>query len=297
MGLHKTLWRVGIARMAAAEIVARGSLDDVPVAWLPAGPPLTFLADPFGLWRDGMLHLFAEAFDYRDRIGRIDVLRFDRDLALIDRRPCLIEPWHLSYPQVFEHGGETWMLPEAFRSGTLTLYRAVDFPVRWEKAAGFDLDGPAVDATPLFHDGRWWLFYAASWGKAARQSHLHVAYADRLQGPWTLHPLNPVRIDRASARPGGTAMILNGRPVLPVQDCTHGYGGALRLLTITTLTPDAFAAEVGAPMTAPASAAPFTDGLHTLSACGPVTLVDAKRRFLSPAGLLADIRRGWARGR
>ena len=291
MGLRKAIWRTGIVRAPAQAIAARGTLAGEDIVWLPPGPRFTFLADPFGLWRDGILHLFVEAFDYRDRHGRIDVLRLDAGLNLIDRATCLAEPWHLSYPFVFMAEGETWMLPEANKSDTLTLYRAADFPLRWEKAASFALDSPAVDATPLFFAGRWWLFYAASHGKAARQSHLHVAFADRLLGPWTVHPGNPVRIDRASARPGGTPLIVDGRPVLPVQDCTASYGGALRLLTITRLTPTAFAAEAGPPIVSPPAARPFTDGLHTLSACGDVTLVDAKWLDPSPAGLLVDIGR------
>lgn len=291
MGLRKAIWRTAIVRARAEDIAARGTLEGLDIKWLPPGPRFTFLADPFGLWRDGVLHLFVEAFDYRDRHGRIDVLRFDAALNPIDRATCLAEPWHLSYPFVFAAEGETWMLPEANRSGTLTLYRAADFPLRWEKAASFALDTPAVDATPLFFEGRWWLFYSASHGAAARQSHLHVAYADRIAGPWTVHPGNPVRIDRASARPGGTPLIVDGRPVLPVQDCTQSYGGALRLLTIATLTPTAVAAEAGPAIVAPPGARPFTDGLHTLSACGDVTLVDAKWNAVSPAGLLVDLRR------
>lgn len=285
------IWRTGIVRAPVAEILARGTLDDLPILWLPPGPAFTFLADPFGLWRDGRLHLFVEAYDYRDRIGRIDVLRFDRDLALIDRQTCLSEPWHLSYPFVFEADGETWMLPEAHRSGLLSLYRATDFPLGWEMVACLPLDTAAVDATPLFFAGRWWLFYAASHGKAARQSHLHIAFADHLTGPWTPHPANPVRIDRASARPGGTPMLIDGRVVLPVQDCTTTYGGAIRPLVITTLTPDRFAAEAGAAISPPAGAAPFVDGLHTLSACGDVTLIDVKRIDRSLGGLAIDLRR------
>ena len=291
MALRKGIWRTGLARARAADIIAHGTLDDVPIVWLPPGPRFTFLADPFGLWRDDRLHVFVEAFDYRDRIGRIDVLRFDRDLTLIDHRPCLFEPWHLSYPFVFEAEGETWMLPEAHRSGVLSLYRALDFPHRWEKIGSFPLDTPAVDATPLFFDGRWWLFYAASHDKAARQSHLHIAFADHIRGPWTPHPANPVRIDRASARPGGTPVIMDGLPVLPMQDCTTSYGGAIRSLTVTRLTPDGFEAEAGPPLGAPASAAPFTDGLHTLSACGDVTLIDAKWFDRSPGGLIVDLQR------
>jgi hypothetical protein len=80
-------------------------------------------------------------------------------------------------------------------------------------------------------------------------------------------------------------LVIDGRIVLPVQDCSRTYGGAIRPLTMTVLTPDRFEAEVGDAMVPPASSAPFVEGFHTLSAAGPVTLVDMKRTELSLHGL------------
>lgn len=289
------IWRIGIVRAPLAEIALHG-LGDLPVAWIATPPkPFTFLADPFGLWRDGLFHLFAEAFDYRDRHGRIDVLRFDRTLAFIDRQPCLTEPWHLSYPFVFEAEDEIWMLPEAHRSGGLHLYRAVDFPLRWERHATIALDGVAVDATPVFHDGLWWLFYTVATSKRSKIGALHVAFAERLAGPWRCHPHNPVRVDLASSRPGGTPIAIDGTLVAPMQDCTRTYGGGIRMLWIERLTPDAFRAEPGRTIVPRADFAPWSDGLHSLSACRDITLIDAKRIDRSWRGLAIDLGRRFKR--
>jgi hypothetical protein len=235
--------------------------------------------------------LFAEAYDYRDKHGRIDLLRLGPDFSVAERRTVLAEPWHLSYPFVFAAEGEIWLLPEAFRSGRLTLYRAVDFPDRWEPAAVLALDSPAIDATPLFHDGLWWLLYSPSTDRLAKISRLHLAHAERLTGPWRVHPGNPVRIDISSSRPGGTPILVDGRLMMPMQDCTHTYGGAIRPLWIDRLDPDGFVAEPGPAIVAPDGFAPTTEGLHTLSACGPVTLIDAKRTVQSLAGLGIELGR------
>ena len=285
MALRKDIWRPAIVQATAKEIVARGSIEGLPLHWLPPMGSFRFLADPFGLWRGDRLYVFVETYDYRVRVGAIEVLVYDAALRLIERHPVLAEPWHLSYPLVFEAEGETWMLPEAHRSGRLTLYRATDFPRRWEAAHVIALDHVAVDATPVFHDGRWWLFYTSASREPDKMSALHVAFADRLAGPWTPHPGNPVRVDVASARPGGLPIVVDGRIVLPVQDCSRTYGGAIRPLTMTTLTPDRFAATAGPALVAPVGAAPYVEGLHTLAAAGPVTLVDMKRTELSPHGL------------
>lgn len=291
MPLRKDIWRPAIVAAPIADIVRRGSLDGLPLTWLPPMESFRFLADPFGLWRDGRLHVFVETYDYRVRVGSIEALVYDADLRLLDRRPALVEDWHLSYPYVFEAEGATWMLPEAHRSGRLTLYRATEFPWRWEAARVIALDAVAVDATPFRHEDRWWLLYTPATTSAAKVSALHAAFADRIDGPWHPHPGNPIRIDAAGARPGGTPFVDAGRLIVPVQDCSRTYGGAIRPLVVDRLDPTHFAATLGPRLTSPGSAAPFVEGLHTLAAAGAVTLVDVKRTVLSPHGLFIEARR------
>jgi hypothetical protein len=290
IGRRTDLWRIGIARRPLDAILREGGIGDGPVTWLAVPRGLRFDADPFGVWHDDRLHLFVEAYDYRDRRGRIDVLTLNRRLNLISRETALSEPWHLSYPHLIRTVDGFHMLPEAHRSGRLTLYRADAFPLGWRPVATIALDVVPVDATPVFFEERWWLFYAPATPKGAAIEQLHVAYADRLTGLWSPHPANPVRRARDSSRPGGTPRVIDGRLVLPVQDCTRTYGGAIRPLFIETLTPEVFAAEAGPPIRPPRSAAGYRDGLHTLSACGDVTLIDVKRVERSVRRRLLDLR-------
>ena len=281
------------------DLAGRSGLEGARVHWASVARPFTFLADPFGVWRDGELHVFAEAYDYRTRHGVVDHLTFRTDRTFSDRRTVLREPWHLSYPFVFEADGEVWMAPEAFRSGRLTLYRARAFPEAWEPALTLELDTPAIDPTVFRHDNLWWIAYAPRGSQAAKQGRLHLAYCESLTGVWRTHPDNPVRIDRASSRPGGAPFLHEGVLTLPVQDCSRTYGGAIRLLRILELSPERFVAEAGEPIAPPASADPFTDGMHTLSACGPATLIDVKRIDRSLGGFAIDVGRRaglWRRG-
>ncbi|MCP1244158.1 formyl transferase [Acetobacter lambici] len=286
MGLHKDIWRVGIINSPMHTILERGSLEDMPVVWTPPMRRFCFRADPFGLWRDGKLHVFVEDYDYRVRVGSIDVFIYDSAFNLLEQRKALQTPWHLSYPYVFEAKGETWMLPEAHHSGRLTLYRSVRFPDQWEEAAVIPLgEDVAVDATPFFHDGLWWLFYTPAMRPPAPVGELHLAYAPTLLGPWTRHHANPVRLDSASTRPGGTPCVLHGKVVLPVQDCTYTYGGAIRPLTFDELTPERVRTHAGTPIQRPSSYAPYTKGMHTLAAVDDITLIDTKYTDLSARGI------------
>jgi hypothetical protein len=283
----KDIWRVGVLQAPAAALLSPAALAQPEIAWLPPEGPLRFLADPFPIRRDGRLHLFVEAYDYRDRIGRIEVLTLGQDLRPLARQVALKEPWHLSYPFVWAAEGEVWMLPEAHRSGALTLYRAEAFPTGWRAAARIELDALAIDATPVFHEGLWWLFYTPATTRIAKVAHLHLAFAERLQGPWRPHAGNPVRRDPGSARPGGAPFVHQGRLVLPVQDCRRTYGGAIRPLMIETLTPERFEAEAGPAIPPPAGFC----GLHTWSGAGEATFLDAKRQVVTPASLALDLRR------
>lgn len=276
------IWRSGFVRAPIADVLAAGDLERFAVDWFPdPARRFSFLADPFGIVRGGLTHIFVEAFDYRDRRGRIEVLTYGADMTLVDRRTCLAEPWHLSYPVPIEWRGGDYLLPEAHRSGALTLYQATDFPRRWEAFSRIELPHVAVDATPIFHDALWWLFYSAAGNNSGE---LHLAFAEHLAGPWRPHPASPVRSGLAGSRPGGRATHYGNRIMLPVQDCSRTYGGAIRPLWIERLTPELFEAEWGSPITAPESFAPFADGLHTLSECGDITLFDVKRIDRSLAG-------------
>lgn len=289
MPLRSDIWRTGLVE-APIEAVAAAGIAAAAVRWLPEEPAFSFIADPFGLWRDGRLHLFVEAYDYRTRHGVIDLVEMTADLTPAGRRTVLREPWHLSYPQVFEAEGEVWMAPEAHRSGALTLYRAAQFPDVWEPAVRLELDSPAVDGTVFRHGGLWWIAYSPSGPQSFKQGRLHLAHAERLFGPWRAHPGNPVRIDRTSSRPGGTPFRGDdGQLVLPVQDCARTYGGGVRFLHVHELAPDRFEAEAKGLLAPPPGA--YGDGLHTLSGCGPVTLFDVKRIDRSSRGLMIDLRR------
>jgi hypothetical protein len=273
----RDIWRVGLVEAPIGDVARRGFPADAQVHWLPEEGGRKFLADPFGVWRDGRLHLIDEAYDYQTRHGVIEVIELDEGFAPVQRSVVLREPWHLSYPQVFEADGEIWMLPEAYKSGVLTLYRAAAFPHVWEPVVRLELDTPAIDATPFRHDGLWWLAYSPTGPQRWKQGRLHFAFAERLTGPWRTHPGNPVRNDLSSSRPGGTAWVEHGLPRLPMQDCTRTYGGGIRVLTVLRLDTTRFEAEAAAPLSLPPAAGAYSQGLHTLSACGPVTLFDVKR--------------------
>jgi len=290
MSLRKDIWRTGILEAPLTSLLAMPDWSQIPCHFLPDMPrAFQFRADPFGVWHDDKLHVFLEIYDYRNRIGEIELLVYDRAWHLIRNEIVLREPWHLSYPQIVESEGFFWMLPEAHRSGTQTLYRAERFPDRWVPDCEIDLGGEiAVDATLCFRDNLWWLIYTPVEAAKKAPSRLHLAYARSLRGPWTLHTQNPIRLDPSSARAGGTPVEIDGRLMLPVQDCAKTYGGAIRPLWFDVMTPEHVVTHTGPALPIAPHFSPYIEGMHTLSAAGDVTLFDIKKTVLSPHGLMIE---------
>lgn len=284
MKIVKDFWRPMIVEAPIDAILDAGSLDGFALHGLPQSGSLAYTADPFGLWRDDHLHVFVEQFDYRDARGTIGVHIVDRQFRTVETRTVLREPFHLSYPFIVEHDGETWMIPECCESGHLRIYRAQNFPFDWSLAATIDM--PAIDATPFRIGDRWWMFYAPVGTARERLTHLNLASAPDLLGPWTPHRGNPVWRYESGARPAGPVLSYRDGLVLPVQDCTRSYGSGLRLLKIDAIE-DQVRLTHGGFMAAPVAARPFVDGCHTLSPAGHVTLIDVKQRRFSFSGLVS----------
>ncbi len=123
-------------------------------------PGFRFYADPFPFAHDGRMYLFVEDFDHRRSKAAISVVPFDERGPTGPARSVLEEPWHLSYPFVFAHGGQIWMIPESSAARTVNLYRADPFPDRWVREATLIEDVEASDATIVRHGGRLWMFAA-----------------------------------------------------------------------------------------------------------------------------------------
>lgn len=289
------LWHAGLLPARIETLLDAGAVAALRerVVWLPDPGAWRYLADPFGLRRDGALHVFVEAYDYRSKHAVIEYHEFGDDLRWRGASTCLAGPVHMSYPYVFEHEGEVFMVPETSQAHEVALYRATRFPAGWRRECPLLERVPGVDATLLRHGRHWWMFHAIAGPDVRDRRELHVALAERLTGPWHAHPRSPVVRDIAGSRPGGTPWLdRDGAVVLPVQDCARTYGGAIRFLRFTTLTPEDVVVEpVGDRLTGDLVSDVRVAGFHTLAACGEVTLFDAKRVKRSFGRYAVDLKR------
>jgi hypothetical protein len=241
--------------------------------WMQA-PPGRFYADPF-LYRIGnSSFLFVEDIDSRTGKGSISCMEVKPDLTLGNPREVLVRPYHLSYPQVFEEGGEIYMIPESGSNFTVELYRAVEFPWRWELVKVLHR-GPAFDVTMLREAGRFWFFVTLVDREYECSAQLVLFSSPTLAGDWTLHPASPISRDVRYSRGAGRPFREDGRWIRCAQDGTKTYGWAIQYLRIDRIDMDSYEeTPVGS-----LSSHQFwgLSGTHTYNRSGDVEAVDGKR--------------------
>ncbi|MFK8068646.1 MAG: hypothetical protein AB8D52_10405 [Gammaproteobacteria bacterium] len=195
-------------------------------------------ADPFIIHRDNSYFLFFEDAITDQENADISVVRIEENGSMGEIKPCLIKPYHLSYPYVFFWEGEYYMVPETGGNRTIEIYKASHFPDQWEFHSNLMEDIRAADTTLLFHKEKWWMFTNCSHFRGVNvDSELSIYYADSpLSQDWTLHPQSPVVSDVRRARSAGRIYEHDGKLIRPAQDSSVRYGYGFRLNEIITLT-------------------------------------------------------------
>jgi len=272
MGRRTDHWQVGYRLIDGPGVAETGSLDGAPFSIL-ADDGKRFYADPFVVERNGRHYLFVEDLAYAKKKGVISASELGPDGRFSTPRPVIEEPYHLSYPQIIRDGDDIFMLPEGSGGRELVLYRATDFPYRWERDTVLLRDLQIADATLLVRDGRHWLIGTRRPELGSSSDTMVVYSAPSLRGPWTPHPQNPIVIDRSAARPGGALVARGGRMALPVQDGALSYGGGLGLVDLVRLDDEAVAWGPVRPIRTGSAWA--RQGIHTLNRAGRLEVVDS----------------------
>jgi hypothetical protein len=260
-------WSIGIYAGASPLSLAPATQNPVLTAADVTDMDASIVADPFMLPTAHGFVMFLEVLEVGSGLGRISWASSDDGLRWHYRGVALSEPFHLSYPFVFEHRGEHYMIPETLAPGCVRLYRAEKFPDRWRHVADL-VDGPAADPSLLCHDDRFWLFDCP---RPYKHDQLRLHVADDLFGPWRLHPHSPiVDGDARLARPAGRPLAFDGRLFRFAQDCREVYGGAVTPIEITRLDLETYADRPLAPMLGRGSSDPASawtrDGMHHVDA-------------------------------
>lgn len=234
--------------------------------------PRGWWADPYVVAVDGRKLLFVEEMaDPKINKGTIACIELT-DGAACRLGLALDEPGHLSFPQVFQWSGQWYMTVESRYARRVSLYRAVEFPLGWERIQDLVTGRVCVDPTLHHHDGRWYLFANVAETGNSTWDELFLFVADSLDGPFMPHPANPIVSDVRGARMAGRLFQHQGRLIRPAQDCAPGYGAAVVFNEVLELGPTVYR-ERALSRLAPEWATTL-DGCHTYNADGGIEILD-----------------------
>ncbi|RUM99564.1 hypothetical protein EET67_01305 [Pseudaminobacter arsenicus] len=287
----KTSWSAAtrLAKSAQAKLGLRsamwtlysgyGGVDDFDPAKTVEIPPTpdSIKADPFLFQHAGENYVFYENYTTHDKRAHIAVGRLEGN-RIEPLGKALQCDYHLSFPFVFSHGDDIYMMPESHQARRLEIWRCVEFPLKWTLHATA-LDGLSpVDSTMFQHQGKWWLLTNLS-DHHAFEDHCSELYVFQVDGPALKsvvpHKTNPVVIGSAIARNAGRVVSRNGRLYRPSQNNSRGiYGFGLNIMEIEQLDLETYRERMVRTLTPD-----FKKGLcgcHHFDAAGGRFILDAR---------------------
>jgi hypothetical protein len=208
-------------------------------------PPDHFLADPFVVSYGNDSYCFVEDYDYTKSRAGISAYRLN-DNAAERLGQVLAEPFHLSFPFVFEFQSKFYMCPETAQNRDIRLYECENFPMKWKLKKIIMSDVSAADTIIFKKNDIWWLFTNIDPADADDHcSELFIYYSDDpIEGKWTGHPKNPIFVDSMKGRNGGLLFDAEETYRVSQQQGLDVYGKSFSISRITALSTTDYSEEL-----------------------------------------------------
>lgn len=266
-------WAVGLIELDYAAIIREQKLPSI-TTWLEAKTG-EYIADPFIYKYQDEYFLFYELFTYIKGDADIAVCRLieqDGQWQMQGEKVILAEPFHQSYPYLFEYEGEIYCTPEQSEGNRVKLYKALDFPYQWQDCGSLIEDFPVVDPSIFKYQDKWWLL--ASKGSGEQDNSLYLWTSDNPLSGWKRTQDQAIKTGLGQCRPAGTPFEVEGKLYRPIQAFKQRYGDGLLIGEIKHLSAQGFDEEIVFEISPDAA---YPHGLHHLSLSGTKAVVDGKR--------------------
>jgi hypothetical protein len=240
---QKEQWTIGIYRSDSPFHfnALQGWLNPLFRAEDVTDVPAKFVADPFLVKEGKTWNLFFEVYNNDTQQGDLAVATSTNTWTWTYEKLILDEPFHLSYPYVFQADDEYYLIPESFEDNSIRLYKADQFPVKWSYVKTLVQGRDYVDNSIVYYNNKWWLFSSVT-----SNDTLYLHYADSLTGPWKEHPMSPiVEGDVRKARPSGRMIIYEDKLYRFTMDIDPPVGThQVMAYEITEITPETYSEKL-----------------------------------------------------
>lgn len=237
-------------------------------------------ADPFLAAYNEKYFLFFEEKLNVEKAAHISCFEINEKGEPLSNGPVVVvkENYHLSYPFVFTHKQQYYMIPESAEDKTVVLYKAVDFPFKWEKERVLLDDKLIYDSTLHQHtDGKWYLFCTEKVdGRFSSDAYLHIYFSSSLEGPFLPHAKNPIYRDIRKSRPAGALFHQDDTLIRPAQISAPHYGYGISFFKVLVLSPDDFLEE----QIFEQHPLEGFQSTHTFNQLGSLVVYDAQKKVL-----------------
>lgn len=228
--------------------------------------PIVIVADPFLFVHREKLFLFYE--EKRNYSNGVLKMTCTTDLKTWSKPTKILkEPFHLSYPFVFEENGKIFLIPETSDIGDIRLYKAtnddlnnftfyktlikkdvVETEIGYADTSIFKKDSTFFLMTSIERDG---------------SNIMYLYTSDHIEGPYTEHPCSPVCSSAQYGRNGGCLLeSADGKIYRVAQDCKYRYGDDIHLLQVDELTPKTYKEHLVKSNIIPTSIPFYQEGGH-----------------------------------
>lgn len=190
-------------------------------------PEDMWIADPTMFESNGEHYLFVEVYEKKKKKAAIGYYQFENGTPKY--KGLIIErPYHMSYPCVFSYENDFYMIPESSANNSVTLYKAIKFPSKWEKVKDLIVGDKYVDTTIVKHEGKILLL---SYKANAKKWQLMVFNLDMKNNK--LKKINTIIYEKNIGRPAGYVI----KDKRPAQNCSNKYGENILVYEIESYIP------------------------------------------------------------
>ena len=237
--LFSERWQLGVVYEPHSQPLTMAAICQRPVHSYETveAPTDVIWADPHLCEHNGDTYVFFERMHFHNENAHIAYARLDTEGKPINTGMALSADHHLSFPFVFCHANDMYMVPETASECEICLYKATHFPDQWEREHVLLKDINAADTVLLQHDDLWWMFTnCQSHRTVDERDELHIFFADTLRGPWQSHALNPVITGVDRSRMAGSIIEEDGNLYRSSQYGAYRYGYGINISRIDELT-------------------------------------------------------------
>ncbi len=201
--------------------------------------PNTWCADTLLFEKSGVHYLFVEQYDKKKDKGAIGLYTIEKGGNPVSKGVIIDNSYHMSYPFVFKHERDIYMIPESSANCSVDIYIAEQFPDKWKLEKHLIEDDKFVDSTVWEQEGKYYVltYKKRINAKSGKTEWILVVFILNM-AKLSLQKISERTYSTNIGRPAGHLFRKDGVLIRPAQNCSKKYGESIILYEVDSLNTD-----------------------------------------------------------